>query len=171
MRGSASSGTCGAQAYGEAWYWDKRYSQDQDPAAAPFDWYQKYPSLAPLFHLYIPPSPPSHPHLRLLVVGCGNSGMSFNPFYLFLRHFSLFDQGSCLLSTLFDGSTKNWVHSFCSVKNVSHWYFFPPKPLKILLTELFSTCSWKLYLGNVPWTGKCWWDGNAAWPLFACHVF
>ncbi|XP_077218615.1 S-adenosyl-L-methionine-dependent methyltransferases superfamily protein isoform X1 [Tasmannia lanceolata] len=52
-----------SQAYGEASYWDRRYSQDEGP----FDWYQKYPALAPLFHLYM------HRHHRILMVGCGNS--------------------------------------------------------------------------------------------------
>lgn len=56
------------QAYGEPWYWDNRYSSE----SGPFDWYQKYPSLAPLINLYIP----RHVHPRILVVGCGNSGMN-----------------------------------------------------------------------------------------------
>ncbi|KAK9287887.1 hypothetical protein L1049_016329 [Liquidambar formosana] len=54
------------QAYGEPSYWDNRYSQE----SGPFDWYQKYPSLAPLLRLYIPR------HHRILVVGCGNSAFS-----------------------------------------------------------------------------------------------
>ncbi|XP_047070448.1 EEF1A lysine methyltransferase 4-like isoform X1 [Lolium rigidum] len=57
MTGAAS------QAYGEAWYWDERYRKE----AGPFDWYQKYPALAPLLRLYV------RPHQRLLLVGCGNS--------------------------------------------------------------------------------------------------
>ncbi|KAJ6899706.1 hypothetical protein NC652_025991 [Populus alba x Populus x berolinensis] len=56
------------QAYGEPWYWDNRYSSE----SGPFDWYQKYPSLAPLINLYIP----RHVHPRILVVGCGNSAFS-----------------------------------------------------------------------------------------------
>lgn len=52
------------QAYGEPWYWDKRYESD----SGPFDWYQKYGSLAPLVNLYVPHED------RVLVVGCGNSG-------------------------------------------------------------------------------------------------
>ncbi|PWZ53217.1 Methyltransferase-like protein 13, partial [Zea mays] len=52
-----------SQAYGEAWYWDERYRKE----AGPFDWYQKYPALAPLLRLYLAP------HQRLLLVGCGNS--------------------------------------------------------------------------------------------------
>ncbi|KAM4116681.1 hypothetical protein ACJW30_02G068200 [Castanea mollissima] len=60
-------GTCSTQAYGEAWYWDTRYSNE----SSSFDWYQKYPSLAPLIHLYIP-----HRHHPVLVVGCGNSAFS-----------------------------------------------------------------------------------------------
>ncbi|KAJ6357190.1 hypothetical protein OIU78_005127 [Salix suchowensis] len=56
------------QAYGEPWYWDNRYSSE----SGSFDWYQKYPSLAPLINLYIP----RHVHPRILVVGCGNSAFS-----------------------------------------------------------------------------------------------
>ncbi|XP_031396491.1 EEF1A lysine methyltransferase 4 isoform X2 [Punica granatum] len=55
------------QAYGEPWYWDKRYSGEWGP----FDWYQKYPSLAPLVNLYIP-----RHRTKVLVVGCGNSAFS-----------------------------------------------------------------------------------------------
>lgn len=175
MRGSASSGTWGAQAYGEAWYWDKRYSQDQDPAAATFDWYQKYPSLAPLFHLYIPPSSPSHPHLRLLVVGCGNSGMSFYPFFLF-------DQGSCL-PCLMD-QLKTWVGfiHFFQLKMSLVEFFCPINPFKDT-TEYWQNCSVHaaqncnlgmfLELASAGDRLK-WWqrgDGNAAWTLFACLVF
>ncbi|XP_042474872.1 eEF1A lysine and N-terminal methyltransferase isoform X2 [Macadamia integrifolia] len=54
------------QAYGEPTYWDNRYVQDPGP----FDWYQKYPSLAPLFHQYV-----RRDH-RILVVGCGNAVFS-----------------------------------------------------------------------------------------------
>ncbi|GER31461.1 S-adenosyl-L-methionine-dependentmethyltransferases superfamily protein [Striga asiatica] len=61
-----SVGGGGSQAYGEAWYWDNRYSQD----SSTFDWYQKYPSLAPLIRLYVPRR---HP---ILVVGSGNSAFS-----------------------------------------------------------------------------------------------
>ncbi|KAK4755679.1 hypothetical protein SAY87_009436 [Trapa incisa] len=59
--------TTSTQAYGEPWYWDKRYAGD----TAPFDWYQKYPSLAPLIHLYIP-----RHRTKVLVIGCGNSAFS-----------------------------------------------------------------------------------------------
>ncbi|TVU05069.1 hypothetical protein EJB05_48219 [Eragrostis curvula] len=57
------SGGATSQAYGEAWYWDERYRKE----AGPFDWYQKYPALAPLLRLYVAT------HQRLLLVGCGNS--------------------------------------------------------------------------------------------------
>jgi hypothetical protein len=60
MTGAAS------QAYGEAWYWDERYRKE----AGPFDWYQRYPALAPLLSVYVAQ------HHRLLLVGCGNSGES-----------------------------------------------------------------------------------------------
>ncbi|XP_047317061.1 EEF1A lysine methyltransferase 4 [Impatiens glandulifera] len=64
--GSIGSTSQQQQAYGEASYWDKRYSQE----TGPFDWYQKYHSLSPLLRLYI------SPHHRVLVVGCGNSAFS-----------------------------------------------------------------------------------------------
>ncbi|XP_019180418.1 PREDICTED: methyltransferase-like protein 13 isoform X2 [Ipomoea nil] len=53
-------------AYGDKWYWEKRYAQEP----VPYDWYQTYHSLAPLLRLYV------HPHHRVLVVGCGNSAFS-----------------------------------------------------------------------------------------------
>ena len=52
-----TGGAAASQAYGEAWYWDERYRKE----AGPFDWYQKYPSLAPLLRLYLAP------HHRLLL--------------------------------------------------------------------------------------------------------
>ncbi|XP_038988846.1 EEF1A lysine methyltransferase 4 [Phoenix dactylifera] len=58
-----ASSTAGAHAYGDPAYWDQRYRQDPGP----FDWYQKYKTLAPLLDLYLRRS-----H-RLLLVGCGNS--------------------------------------------------------------------------------------------------
>ncbi|ONK63064.1 uncharacterized protein A4U43_C07F11040 [Asparagus officinalis] len=57
------STTTTQHAYGEPAYWDSRYRQDPGP----FDWYQKYKTLAPLLDLYIRRS-----H-RVLLVGCGNS--------------------------------------------------------------------------------------------------
>lgn len=54
------------QAYGDASYWDNRYRQDNGP----FDWYQQYSGLAPLFHLYIPK------RHRILMIGCGNAVLS-----------------------------------------------------------------------------------------------
>ncbi|KAL0907290.1 hypothetical protein M5K25_021690 [Dendrobium thyrsiflorum] len=59
------SSSTGTHAYGEPSYWDQRYSEDPGP----FDWYQKYKTLAPLFEVYIRRS-----H-HLLVVGCGNSSL------------------------------------------------------------------------------------------------
>ncbi|XP_057992426.1 LOW QUALITY PROTEIN: uncharacterized protein LOC110632912 [Hevea brasiliensis] len=56
------------QAYGEPWYWDNRYANE----SGPFDWYQKYDSLAPLINLYAP----RYHRPRILVVGCGNSAFS-----------------------------------------------------------------------------------------------
>ncbi|KAL6660828.1 hypothetical protein ACP70R_000212 [Stipagrostis hirtigluma subsp. patula] len=50
-------GAAASQAYGEAWYWDERYRKE----AGPFDWYQKYPTLAPLLCLYVAPAPPPPP--------------------------------------------------------------------------------------------------------------
>ena len=67
-------GTATKHDYGEPSYWDQRYRQYPEP----FDWYQKYQSLAPLFDLYLRRS-----H-RLLLVGCGNSGLlSLRPRFLF----------------------------------------------------------------------------------------
>ncbi|GAU39098.1 hypothetical protein TSUD_320730 [Trifolium subterraneum] len=40
----------GTQAYGESWYWDNRYTNEPGP----FDWYQKYITLAPIINLYVP---------------------------------------------------------------------------------------------------------------------
>ncbi|RWW24929.1 hypothetical protein BHE74_00054091 [Ensete ventricosum] len=60
-------------AYGEPSYWDQRYQSDPGT----FDWYQKYPSLAPLFDRYL------LRHHRLLLVGCGNSGiLTLHPVFL-----------------------------------------------------------------------------------------
>ncbi|KAI3469224.1 hypothetical protein Pfo_025887 [Paulownia fortunei] len=64
--GNSPATSSNTQAYGEAWYWDNRYTQD----SSTFDWYQKYLSLAPLIRLYIPR------HHPILVVGCGNSAFS-----------------------------------------------------------------------------------------------
>ncbi|XP_052164902.1 uncharacterized protein LOC127781880 [Oryza glaberrima] len=61
--GGGGGGGTAAQAYGEAWYWDERYRKE----AGPFDWYQKYPALAPLLAVYV------RRHHRLLLAGCGNS--------------------------------------------------------------------------------------------------
>lgn len=77
--GKTPATSSSTQAYGEAWYWDNRYTQDPST----FDWYQKYSSLAPLIRLYLPP------HHPILVVGCGNSGKS-NLSYYPLRSEALF---------------------------------------------------------------------------------
>ncbi|XP_027902473.1 EEF1A lysine methyltransferase 4 [Vigna unguiculata] len=58
--------TSSTQAYGEPWYWDNRYTNEPGP----FDWYQKYITLAPIINLYVPPTQ------RILIVGCGNSAFS-----------------------------------------------------------------------------------------------
>nr|AFK47960.1 unknown [Medicago truncatula] len=56
----------GTQAYGESWYWDNRYTNEPGP----FDWYQKYITLAPIINLYVPKNQ------SILVVGSGNSAFS-----------------------------------------------------------------------------------------------
>jgi hypothetical protein len=56
------------QAYGVETYWDNRYSQD----TSTFDWYQRYAGVAPLINMYIPKSS------KILMVGCGNAGMSLH---------------------------------------------------------------------------------------------
>ncbi|XP_022636136.1 endothelin-converting enzyme 2 isoform X2 [Vigna radiata var. radiata] len=58
--------TSSTQVYGEPWYWDNRYTNEPGP----FDWYQKYITLAPIISLYVPPTQ------RILIVGCGNSAFS-----------------------------------------------------------------------------------------------
>ncbi|KAF7800771.1 methyltransferase-like protein 13 [Senna tora] len=55
--------TTTTQAYGETWYWDNRYSNEPGP----FDWYQKYQTLAPIINLYAPRD------CKILVVGCAFS--------------------------------------------------------------------------------------------------
>lgn len=59
------------EGYGDASYWDKRYAKEEEEEA--FDWYQKYPAVSALLHLYIPPNSPQP---TILVVGCGNSAFS-----------------------------------------------------------------------------------------------
>lgn len=68
------------QSYSEQWYWDERYTNESEP----FDWYQKYSSLAPLINLYVP-----HRNQRVLIVGCGNSGLQIkkNSFRFFWIRF------------------------------------------------------------------------------------
>ncbi|KAJ0714280.1 hypothetical protein HanPI659440_Chr13g0487741 [Helianthus annuus] len=73
------------EAYGEAWYWDKRYAKEST-ASSSFDWYQKYESLAPLLHLYVPPTT----RIRILVVGAGNSGWYFSSPKLFQTSFPFY---------------------------------------------------------------------------------
>lgn len=69
------------QAYGVETYWDNRYSQD----TSTFDWYQRYAGVAPLINMYIPKSS------KILMVGCGNAGMSL--------HISVFFFDECLRYT------------------------------------------------------------------------
>lgn len=88
--------TTSTQAYGEPWYWDNRYSNEPGP----FDWYQKYLTLAPIITLYVPLNNP------VLVVGCGNSG-TFS--FLFFLQISLW------APTLFFGFNKNQIFMFCFV--------------------------------------------------------
>ncbi|XP_010024858.3 EEF1A lysine methyltransferase 4 [Eucalyptus grandis] len=64
--GTTAAAAAATQAYGEPWYWDRRYETD----SGAFDWYQKYSALAPLVNLYVPRED------RVLVVGCGNSEFS-----------------------------------------------------------------------------------------------
>ncbi|KAL3727876.1 hypothetical protein ACJRO7_032595 [Eucalyptus globulus] len=64
--GTTAAAAAATQAYGESWYWDRRYETD----SGAFDWYQKYSALAPLVNLYVPRED------RVLVVGCGNSEFS-----------------------------------------------------------------------------------------------
>lgn len=58
--------SCNTYNYGDAVYWDARYTQE----GGSFDWYQRYAALRPFVRKYIPSSS------RVLMVGCGNAVMS-----------------------------------------------------------------------------------------------
>ncbi|RRT85915.1 hypothetical protein BHM03_00030748 [Ensete ventricosum] len=101
-------------AYGEPSYWDQRYQSDPGT----FDWYQKYPSLAPLFDRYL------LRHHRLLLVGCGNSGiLTLHPVFLL-------------------GST-HICHRFERIhlrnKLISGWTLRPSSPDPVLRISRFAT--------------------------------
>eukprot|EP01103_Thecamoeba_quadrilineata_P015572 TRINITY_DN4964_c0_g1_i2.p1 TRINITY_DN4964_c0_g1~~TRINITY_DN4964_c0_g1_i2.p1 ORF type:complete len:184 (+),score=18.34 TRINITY_DN4964_c0_g1_i2:174-725(+) len=54
--------------YSNPQFWDERYRRDPEP----FEWYQQYSGLKHILTKHIPK--PS----RILMVGCGNSGLSFD---------------------------------------------------------------------------------------------
>jgi len=54
--------------YGKPSYWDARYLKEPET----FDWYQNYCKLKPIINQYIP-----NKSSRILMVGCGNSNMSY----------------------------------------------------------------------------------------------
>lgn len=116
------------QAYGEEWYWDKRYEQE----SGTFDWYQKYPSLSPLLHLYIPqPTTAS-----LLVVGCGTSGI-----HTLLISIRIYYTPSVLkyMSTLILRAESQSEHIFLNKRsNVYKYYFNKSLLLLLLLFAAFS---------------------------------
>eukprot|EP00271_Cylindrocystis_brebissonii_P007843 TRINITY_DN21696_c0_g1_i2.p1 TRINITY_DN21696_c0_g1~~TRINITY_DN21696_c0_g1_i2.p1 ORF type:complete len:213 (+),score=29.62 TRINITY_DN21696_c0_g1_i2:198-836(+) len=60
-----------AVAYGETKYWNSRYKQE---GMQTFDWYQRYSALANLMDKYVSKKG------KILVAGCGNSGMSAEMF-------------------------------------------------------------------------------------------
>ncbi|RZS16585.1 hypothetical protein BHM03_00048601, partial [Ensete ventricosum] len=98
-------GTATKHDYGEPSYWDRRYRQYQGP----FDWYQKYQSLAPLFDLYL-----RRPH-RLLLVGCGNSGpLSLRPHIkMDVRDMDPFQ--SCSFDAVIDKGTHSMIGTLDSI--------------------------------------------------------
>ena len=68
-------GECRSNDYGDAAYWDARYSSSSSGSPASgagkfFDWYQTYAALRPLLRARIPAAS------RVLMLGCGNSRTS-----------------------------------------------------------------------------------------------
>jgi len=81
-------GECRSNDYGDAAYWDARYSSSGSRASGGgefFDWYQTYAALRPLLRARIPAAS------RVLMVGCGNSRTSatLSPFCCALLRFAL----------------------------------------------------------------------------------
>ena len=80
-------GECRSNDYGDAAYWDARYSSSGSRASGGgefFDWYQTYAALRPLLRARIPAAS------RVLMVGCGNSRTSatLSPFCCALLRFA-----------------------------------------------------------------------------------
>ncbi|XP_015574704.1 EEF1A lysine methyltransferase 4 isoform X2 [Ricinus communis] len=142
------------QAYGESWYWDNRYANE----SGPFDWYQKYSSLAPLINLYIP----RHHHPRILVVGCGNSAFSdgmvddgYDDVKIILKHGC-----SCLFQIGFTGTLDSILCGNNSRQNATLmledvWRVLKDKGVYILVTYgapvyrlclLKESCLWTIKL-------------------------
>lgn len=65
---------CNTYNYGDSVYWDARYIQEASVGS--FDWYQRYQALRPFVRKYIPTSS------QILMVGCGNAGISYVYVYL-----------------------------------------------------------------------------------------
>ncbi|XP_051127756.1 uncharacterized protein LOC127249135 isoform X2 [Andrographis paniculata] len=130
------------QAYGEASYWDNRYALDPST----FDWYQKYPSLAPLIRLYVPPND------RVLIVGCGNSDMKMD-----VRDMSAFDKGS-FGAVIDKGTLDSLLCGQNSRQNAAKmleevWRVLKDKGVYILVT--YGSPVYRLpLLKDLPWTTK-----------------
>ncbi|XP_022760773.1 methyltransferase-like protein 13 isoform X2 [Durio zibethinus] len=154
-------GTPSTQAYGEPWYWDNRYAHE----SAPFDWYQKYPALAPLIHLYVP-----HRHQRVLVVGCGNSDIKLD-----VRDMSPFQAGS--FDAVIDKGTLDSI--LCgnnSRQNATQmlqevWRVLKDKGVYILITYgapvyrldlLKESCMWSIKLHVIAKFGS---EGSSEQPI------
>lgn len=68
LEASAAEAAAPRQAYTEAAYWERRF-QETDGI---FDWYATFQELEPLFQEHCPPTQDP----EVLMVGCGNSGLS-----------------------------------------------------------------------------------------------
>lgn len=136
--------TTSTQAYGEPWYWDNRYSNEPGP----FDWYQKYLTLAPITNLYVPPAQP------VLVVGCGNSGtFFFTPFipifFFFLFLFCFFLQIS--LKDAYPPFCLDWIKirflcSGCLQLSAKAWWLMAVT--RMLSTLIYLRLLLKLWKPN-----------------------
>jgi hypothetical protein len=65
-------GISGMAQYGKQEYWDSRYSKDPDS----FEWFQHWTGFRDIV------SPLLEPSQQILVVGCGNSSMKIETFFL-----------------------------------------------------------------------------------------
>jgi len=72
-------------------YWDEFFSKRKED---PFEWYGEYPELAGLLHKYISPKD------NLLVVGCGNSTLSYDLYIAGIKNQKSLDISSVVVSQM-----------------------------------------------------------------------